>query len=203
MANFNFISPVYDGLARMVFGSSLEEATRHFLGFIQAHDRILIMGGGNGRILNWIDSLGIPVEVTYLESSTRMISNSMSKGPFDFLEVDFNQADARTFMPSIQFDAILTPFFLDCFTDEDLSALKENWVPILRQGGVWIFTDFVHGSQWEGLIPIMYFFFRITAGLHVQRLPNYSRLLDADAFHLEERAAFVSGLVESRIYRKL
>ena len=127
----------------------------------------------------------------------------MGKSPFNFLEVDFIHQDATVFEYGRQFDAVITPFFLDCFPTSDLSGAGKRWVNILRDGGKWIFTDFVHGSRWQALIPLMYAFFRITAGLQMQHLPDYSALFRPENFELEQCTPFLSGLVESRVYRKL
>lgn len=203
MANFNSISPFYDGLERLVFGDTLNRATRYFLGTLSPNDKILILGGGNGHILSWLDELNIPLGVTYVENAAKMMEASRRKGPFSTIKVDFVMEDAKLFVSDRIFDVVLTPFFLDCFSDAELARHGTRWTGMLRKGGCWIFTDFVNGSKYQFMIPLMYGFFRIAARLQTSKLPRYSILFDPEVFRLEGELTYYSGLIATRHYKKL
>ena len=125
MANFNIISPFYDQLAHLVFGDTLEKATCHFLPTLQPNQKILVMGGGNGQVLLWLDALRIPLEVTYVEISGQMMSNSRKKGPFQFIKVHYVQEDATGVQLKEIFDVVLFPF--NFVNDEDAFIERTTW----------------------------------------------------------------------------
>ena len=78
-SNFNLIAPVYDFLAKMVFGSHLKKAQTIFLNQIKEGDRVLVVGGGTGWILEELNQLNKPIKVVYVEPSTKMMSLSKAR----------------------------------------------------------------------------------------------------------------------------
>src|SRR6187402_1340927 len=73
MNGFDRLAPVYDKLAGLVFGKAIVDAQLVFLDRVRAGDRILILGGGTGWLLEKLLRKQPVCEVWYVESSSRMI----------------------------------------------------------------------------------------------------------------------------------
>ena len=54
MPNYNNIAWIYDWLAKVVFGRKQELASRAFLRIIPNDAKILVIGGGTGKIINYL-----------------------------------------------------------------------------------------------------------------------------------------------------
>jgi hypothetical protein len=122
--------------------------------------------------------------------------------------VHFQEGDARTQeWPADSYDGIVTNFFLDCFTDEDLTHLVPKLADALAPEGVWIVGEFVipprgwrrvHAQTW---IWTMYRFFGITTGLRAQRLPAIGRLMREAGMMRVEQQSERAGLMVSEVWR--
>ncbi|MEP5106138.1 MAG: methyltransferase type 12, partial [Ekhidna sp.] len=56
--DFDFVAPIYDRLSKLVFGKSLIKAQAYHLKVIGDKDRVLILGGGTGKLLEFIPKSG-------------------------------------------------------------------------------------------------------------------------------------------------
>lgn len=201
MASFDRIAPVYDTLAHVIFGKRLETAASCFFDHIESNSHILILGGGTGQILEQLDAMERNLDVTFVEQSLKMITKAQARTT-GHLSVRFEHADARTFESEKKYDVLITPFFLDCFTTSQLSRAGHHWKNFLRDGGLWLFTDFVGTPSVakNAFIGLMYRFFRLTAGIDTGKLPEYSVVFEG--LKCRESQRFVSNMVESRVYVK-
>lgn len=165
-SDFNRIAPYYDFLARLVFGSKLEQSQRLFLDRIQAGQSVLILGGGTGRILSWLPA---GCEVTYVEQSANMLEKARRIG-----DVHFVQADFLHFSVSHTYDWIICPFFLDCFDKQQLDQAIGTIARLLADDGHLIVTDFRHDGRLKTkvMLWLMHRFFRLTAQLASSRLQD-------------------------------
>ncbi len=191
MTNFNFIAPAYDGLVRVVFGSKLWKTQKTHLHLIQPDDRVLILGGGTGRILDWIPSC----EVTYLELSLAMIKRAKQRGHANFIHADFLKWESDEV-----FDWIICPFFLDCFVESELIKCLNKMDKMLSEQGQVVVSDFKVGkARHQLLVTSMMLFFRLTAGLKAKKLLDLTSILKT-YFKPMKQASFLNGLVFSDLY---
>ena len=78
----------------------------------------------------------------------------------------------------------------------------------LAPRALWLFADFEiskqpHRRWWhEPLVKSMFLFFRLTTGLTVFRLPNYSLAFERVGFSVREEQKFYGELIVSRVYSK-
>jgi len=72
--NYNGIAKFYDMLSRIVFQKSIIKAQVYLIQFISEGDKIIIVGGGTGWILEEISRLEKKnISVVYVEKSSAMI----------------------------------------------------------------------------------------------------------------------------------
>ena len=94
----------------------LDKAQAHFLNEVNEGDKVLIVGGGTGRILEH-PSLSKAGRIDFVELSERMINKAMEKGRrlnnLHFIQGDFLEHTG-------QYNLIVANFFLDCFDERNL-----------------------------------------------------------------------------------
>ncbi len=207
--NIDSIARWYQWLEYLSFGQQLENSRSFFLPALRDCHRILILGEGDGRNLQKILSVAPHAEIRVVEQSPVMIALAQSRIAAADTRVRFHQADARTLQwEQSCCDAILTPFFLDCFHQEEADILIQRLSTALRPGGVWLITDFSipqrgwrkwHAGLW---IALMYRFFRWTTGLNPQRLPQWSHHLEKSGLQLRQKKCFRAGLIQAEYWVK-
>ncbi|RYF59685.1 MAG: methyltransferase domain-containing protein [Cytophagaceae bacterium] len=203
--NFNWVAPVYDTLAFLVFGHKLQQAQVVFLDQIPVGASVLLVGGGTGWLLEQLLMHGTTKRIVYLETSSSMVARASRRMIRKSLlgTVDFRVGDQTALLPGESFDVIITPFVLDLFAE---TTLKSQIIPpllnVLKPAGLWLVTDFVQPPTWwqKVLLWVMIRFFRLTASIEANRLVNWQQgLLEANLF-LKERKAQVGGMVSAEVW---
>jgi len=199
MANFDRIAIFYDRLKRLVFGSQIDKASRHFLHKIPDNCSILIIGGGSGTFLSDFKSNHL---VKYVELSSVMIDQA--KKVEKQASVEFVEADILNWTSTEEFDYVLSPFILDCFNDNQLSSIVEKYRNLLKKDGKWIQTDFYPKAKWQNfLISVMYVFFNLSVQLQTSKLADFDLIFEKFGFKCERKASFFHSMIESRIYKQI
>ncbi|MBJ6116965.1 methyltransferase domain-containing protein [Pontibacter sp. BT310] len=205
-SGFDRVASFYDPLAKLVFGSSLQNAQRCLLPFIPSGATILIIGGGSGWLLQQVLEHTSPERIVYLEASEKMLQLAQQQIPAPTI-VEFRHGTDSDLHPHERFDIIITPFLLDLFPDERLSRLMQRLYSVLNPGGLWLFADFWPVQQkpllWQKLLAkSMYLFFGLLSDVQGRKLPDYSRHFDELKLNEQQCAGFYNGFVQSRVYRK-
>ncbi|PIQ47966.1 MAG: SAM-dependent methyltransferase [Cytophagales bacterium CG12_big_fil_rev_8_21_14_0_65_40_12] len=200
--NFNFIAPVYDALAKLVFGNKLKRAQCHFLHLISQDSNVLILGGGTGWLLDEIFKTGFRGSVTYVEASTKMIKMTEKR-----LQPSWNVSlicgDEKA-IPKEFYDVIITNFFLDVFSSDKLKDIMATLSDRLSHRGLWFCTDFRHTNRLKHKLIIwsMLQFFRLTTQLEAGQLLDFAFYFKALPLHCIEHSTFSNGLIFSSVYQK-
>ena len=208
--DFDWVAPVYDALAHAVFGRGLQQAQTVFLQnntdeSIPAGASVLLVGGGTGWLLDHILRHCQPKRVVYLELSAQMVARASRRMIRQAMPgaVEFRVDDVANLNADERFDVIMTPFFLDLFTEQ---TLRQRVLPALQQalkpGGRWLVTDFVNPqSGWQKLLlRAMIIFFRLTAGIETRTLVDWQRLLSESGLTQQKRRLQVGGMVSTEVW---
>ena len=207
----------FDRLARpylllewIAFGPLLERARFKHLDRLRGRKRILLLGDGDGRVLARVRTLAPDAEIDSLDLSTAMLARASARlSSAGQARVHFRHEDAlRANYPPATYDAVVTFFFLDCFTDGQVAALLGRIGPALAPDAVWLFADFAEPSH--GLMRlraklwlwVMYLFFRWQTGLTARRLPASEALLVKAGLTRVEETAFQRGFVRSVVFQR-
>jgi len=199
MHDFNSIASFYDLLKKIVFQSSLDKASFLFLKEIPECSQILIIGGGSGEILPLLKK---SQKVTFIEKSSAMIELASQR---NFVcAVEFIEADIIECKFQLKYDAVITPFILDCFNEDLLSDLFSKLNNQLKHKGLWLHTDFYPQHILHKLfVRIMYAFFKISVGLRVSSIPDFDKLFGNSDLQLVKKVSFRHGFIQSRLYQKI
>ena len=180
--NYDRLAPFYDMISHIVYRDALIMAQRSVLRFIKDEDKILIVGGGTGKILEEIERTNKKnITVTYLEASAKMIELAQ-KRKYSF-PVQYVCAYAENAVLETQFDVIITPFFFDNFPKEKCLQLLEKLDKNLILGGSFFYIDFRLTEQnskiWKKmLLNTMYFFFKVITRIETNQLVDMHSLLN-------------------------
>ena len=202
------LAPWYRWIEYAAYGRALERRRFAFLRRLAGARRVLILGEGDGRTIARLLRIAPRADFDVVEVSPEMIA--LARGRVrDSGRVHFQQSDARTqSWLAGSYDGIVTNFFLDCFTDEDLTRLIPKLADALTPEGIWIVGEFaipprgwrrLHARSW---IWTMYRFFGITTGLRAQRLPAIERLMREAGMMRVEQQSERAGLMISEVWRR-
>jgi tRNA (cmo5U34)-methyltransferase len=204
---FDRLSPFYDALVRIFFGRSLTRTQLHFLPELKTPGSALIFGGGTGKILAEMIRQDIAKTYCYVDISEKMIAKAKKRtaGKNNGVEFICGSYDA---IPQKKFDLIVTPFVLDCFTDEELALVMKTLQERLAPGGKWLFADFnvpEKGARTFSrfLIRILYFFFNVICGLGVKKLPGFEQHFEVVNMKKVKEEFFLRGMLTAKVYSRL
>ena len=206
-ANYDTIAPVYDFISRMVFGKAIVNAQVSLLKCLPVGDyRLLVVGGGTGWILEELAKQrpsGLTVD--FVEASGEMI-NLARKRNCGGNSVNFIHCPIEDFEAPFLYQAILTPFVLDNFEEQKAKQVFTQLDKLLAKEGVWLYADFVYDKSnspvWQkGLLKLMYFFFRVTAKIEVNRLVNIDTYFEK-GYSKKMEARFYSDFIKAIAYTK-
>ena len=205
--NFDWIAPLYDALAFVVFGRKLQRAQVFFLDQIPSNSTVLMVGGGTGWLLRRVLVQCKPKRVVYLEASARMLARAGKRmvRAEETGSVEFRVGDESS-LTNEPFDVIITPFVLDVFSE---ATLQTRFIPrlknVLKSNGLWLVTDFVNTPVgWQrALLWTMIRFFRLTTGMQAKRLANWQQLLAGAGLTCQNQQSRVGGMVSAEVWTVL
>jgi ubiquinone/menaquinone biosynthesis C-methylase UbiE len=130
-------------------------------------------------------------------------------GETNLNRVRFHAADARKFAPqACSYDLIVTNFFLDCFSDDELTDVIAHLSKCAAPDAKWLVSDFrksgsLLGRIWTTtLTRSLYAAFRLTTGLRVTRLPAYVSALTRAGYSVQREKTLLGGLLHSSLWRR-
>ena len=199
--NFDFIAPVYDVLARLVFGGAIRESHRSFLHELHEPQSILILGGGTGEILPELVSRNPDAKIYFVDASGEMIARAKKRS--DSENIVFLVGTEDEIPANVLFDTVLTFYYLDLFDDRQLPEIITKIKTVLKPGGTWLVADFTDKGKWwhPAVLTFMYLFFRFSAGVRVRRLPDWRNHLEQAGLRCTLQKLFKGGLIEGRLYK--
>lgn len=198
---FDAVAGIYDTLSFLVFGNVLRKAQRSFLNELPQKGHILIIGGGTGWILKEVLSRCPELSIDYVEASGKMLSLSRNQiSPED--NVTFIHGTELD-IPERCYDCIITNFFLDVFSSEQLMNTMKLLRGRLAVHGIWLCTDFrdTGKGRHRFLIWLMHRFFHLFASLEAKRLLDFRPCFMHIGMELEQETELRNGLIFSAVYR--
>jgi tRNA (cmo5U34)-methyltransferase len=196
---FDRIAWFYDPLARLVFGNRLKHAQKTYLHHLKTGSRVLILGGGTGAILEAVLYRQPECHITYIDASMAMLKRAQGRrlnGSISYIHGDENS------IPESNYDAVITPFYLDMFTEHDLAAAIRKISASMAPGALWIVADFFPSQRMlhRALLSLMYAFFRATTGIRARSLPDWKSALELNGW--VESKSQTDGFIGSAIFRQ-
>lgn len=211
LASFDSLARSYRALEFVAFGRDLERARFCLLDRLAHCREILVLGEGDGRCLARLVKVAPTARIHCLDASAAMlacaearIAGTEARGRVTFECTDIFAAS----LPPARFDAVITCFFLDCFTADQTAAIVSRVSASLRPTAQWLFADFslpAHGlARWRARawLAILYTFFRLQTRLQAHVLPPSEHLIQHAGFQPLETRSFQLGLLRTVLFAR-
>jgi tRNA (cmo5U34)-methyltransferase len=201
---FNWLAPYYDRLTTLVFRGRLQEAQRTYLNLIPRDAHVLIIGGGTGWLLNELMHVNPSCHIYYVDASVSMIDLAKCKvSAHQGHRIVFIAGTQDSIPAQIEFDVVITHFFLDLFSSHTIAGVIGKLNGSLRKNGLWLISDFVNKKWWqEIMLAVMYAFFRVTCRIEATKLPDWTRLLKHEGLEESRSAYFFKSFIKSSVFIK-
>ena len=214
-ASFDQLAGVYDILSYLAFQGNIQRSQQYFLPTIPEDADVLFLGGGTGFLLPYLFQLNKIRRITYIEASIQMLTKAkktvatyQKDHPEQLVPIiDFIHGSEKQIPEKALYSAVITNFVLDMYSDHALPHLMQRVHQHVTADAYWLFTDFrvstrlLHRLWQRPLLSIMFWFFRLTAGLSSQHLPDYTRHFSKLGWHNTQAHSFFGDFIVARVYR--
>ena len=132
--NFDSVARAYRWMEYFSFGPMLEHCRFHFLTRCSHARHALVLGDGDGRFTARLLALNPAVRVDAIDASSAMLDALRERARRSCRGADTRlsttEADIRRFTPTgNDYELVVSHFFLDCLTDDDVAALLARISP--------------------------------------------------------------------------
>jgi hypothetical protein len=168
----------------------------------------LVLGDGDGRFTARLMRENPHIIVHAVDASPAMLAAlTQACGP-NAVHLSTELADLRTWKPSptTLYDLVVTHFFLDCLSADEVLALAHRIRPTVTPGALWVVSEFsvppgLFGSLIaEPIVHCLYLAFGLLTGLRPRKLPDYASALSAAGFARIEHRPHLGGLLVSELW---
>lgn len=205
--SFDLLAPHYRWMELVLAGGKLQRCRTAFLDQVSPCRNALLLGEGNGRFLRECRRKLPRAQITCVDASARMLDSArrrVQRAGLNPAEIEFVRADALGWSSRRrEFDLIVTHFFLDCFSPEQLEKVIGLAAATATPNALWLLSDFqippagLPRRRAQAIHWLMYTFFRIVTRLPARRLTSPDPFLEAQGFQLAERCVSDWGLLRS------
>ena len=209
--NCNAIARWYQLLEYLAFGRALQRRRQEYMNEVAYARRVLILGDGDGRFTAEFLRRSTADSIDSVDLSSRMLGlaeNRVWARSINPVRVRFHHGDARTVKLPGRYDLIVSHFFLDCFTPDEMPALVARIAQAASPQAWWLISEFRVPDagiwRWAAvfLIRTMYWFFRLATGLQARRLPDYAASLTGQGFRRVRHKTTWGGLLVSELWER-
>ena len=209
--SFDRLAPHYRWMEAVLAGGLLQRCRTRWLGEVRDSRRALLVGEGHGRMLEACAAALPDCTFTVLDQSEEMLVTAQRRWSQigGRQKVTFQPADLRVWRTDGPvFDLVVTNFFLDCFTPEELPRVIANIGTALTPRGRWLLADFsVPSSGWRRLrarlvLALAYGFFQRATGISASRVTPSDGELCRAGFKLQRREEFNHGLLHADLWAR-
>lgn len=203
--NYDLIAPWYDFLSRLVFFKSQLNAQKEQLSFIKNHQKVLIVGGGTGWILEEISKTNQNLEITFVEISANMIQLAKKK-KWGTNKLTFVPLPIENFSDQESYDVIITAFLFDNFSRNRAEIVFEKLNHKLKVKGLWLFSDFNNNhttTRWQFiLLKTMYFFFKKVANVEAKELVAMYPYFVKNNYAVVQKKQYYGRFIDAFVFEK-
>lgn len=211
--NFDRLAGIYRWMEMLSFGPWLGRCRSAFLDEMRTPRRALVLGDGDGRFTARLLRENSKVLLEAVDNSPAMLAALVRRTGKDGIRVKATLADLRAWSPDPamgeggrRYDLVVTHFFLDCLTTDEIEGLVSRVRPYLAAEAKWVVSEFGIPEGWFGrwvarpLVGLLYWAFGWMTGLKVRRLPDHVSALEKAGFRIRRRKRWLGGLLVSECW---
>jgi len=206
--NFDRIARPYWLLEYITLGRALERTREHFLSALKDAKNALVLGDGDGRFLAKLLEENPQLRATAVDTSVTMLHLLGRRCERYADRLQIQRADVRRSLPHgvEPYDLVVTHFFLDCLTSDELRLLVQRVKSLLAPCALWVVSDFripkgvLRLPAWL-FVGGLYLCFRALTGLRTTHLPNHAAVMTNAGFVRIDRRFLLGGVLTTEIWR--
>jgi hypothetical protein len=202
LPNFDGLARIYRWMELLTFGPWLQRCRCAFLGDLTGCRRAAVLGDGDGRFTAQLLRVHPTIEIDAVDLSAAMLCTLLRRAGHNAARVRVHCADARTWRPANPpYDLVVTHFFLDCLTEDEVRSLADRLRGALSPAGLWVVSEFAipQGAfgRWvtRPAVWLLYRAFGLLTGLAVRNLPDHAAALRAAGYTVHKRRSWLAGLL--------
>lgn len=204
--DYDNVAAFYDRLSRFIYGDAIVKTARFLAENIPEKSTVLVIGGGTGQLLEEISKKHAEgLQIVYVEISKKMIELSKTKNIGANKIVFINEAIQRVTFHHL-FDVVITPFFLDNFSDATTAIIFNKVHQSLQPKGLLLFSDFRLGKKnnlWQKImLKLMYLFFSLMCNIEASHLPDTASLFKKYNYKEVSEKTFFKDFICAIVYKK-
>lgn len=210
--SFDLLAPHYNWMETVLAGARLQRCRTAWLDELAGCRRVLVAGVGHGRALPEMLRRFPAARLTCVDASAAMLEVArarLAEAGVGSHRVAFVHATLPEWTPpAAAFDGIVTDFFLDCFSPDELRRVVAGLATAATAEARWLVADFAvppHGAaRWraQAVHRLMYAFFRLATRLPARRLTEPDTWLAAEGFTLAHRRTAEWGLLRADCWKR-
>ena len=210
-ANFDRVARLYRWAEYLCYGSLLQRVRTTWLEEFGDARQVFVLGDGDGRFLARLLERYPRPYVVAVDTSAAMLrllrERCVACAPSTRFRLTTQQASALDLSPPEGTDLVVSHFFLDCLTAQELAKLSQTFAHRLAPGTRWLVSDFALPPSPILRVPAriyvrsLYAAFRMLTGLRVSRLPPIAATLRRAGFCLLMRREFAAGMLYSEVWQ--
>jgi SAM-dependent methyltransferase len=205
--NFDRLARAYRWMEWFSFGPFLHWCRCAGLDRLRDRTRALVFGDGDGRFTARFLRANSGAAVDAIDASPAMLRSLFRRAGPNAVRVRAHAADAREWQPhGTGYDLVVTHFFLDCLTNDEVHALATKLRVALTKDALWLVSEFAVPQNAFGrfvaspIVALLYRAFGWLTGLGVRRLPDHANALRSAGFALVARRTWLFGLLASELW---
>jgi len=205
--NFDRLAKLYFWMELATFGPFLARCRRGFLSGLTSARQAVVLGDGDGRFTSELLCVNSQVRIDAVDVSQAMLDALLIRAGENAGRVSAHCADARNWPPANSpYDLVVSHFFLDCLTTEEIRALAVKVHDATSPSAMWIVSEFAIPRNLFGrwvarpLVSLLYRAFGILTGLKIRCLPDHHAALRSAGFTLIQRKTWLYGLLVSEMW---
>lgn len=216
--NFDRLAAVYRWMELASFGPFLQLCRCAFLSELGSCRRALIFGDGDGRFTARLLRSNGDIFIDAVDASRAMLRSLVRRAGKHGQRVRTEQVDARAWAPCYavsetdgdsqdRYDLVVTHFFLDCLTTEEVAVLAQRVRSAVCPGAMWIVSDFAIPTNAMAVlarlvVAALYRAFGVLTGLRVRQLPDHRHVFEKAGLQCVRKRAFLGGLLVSELWKQ-
>ncbi len=206
--NFDKLVRAYRWMEYLSFGPMLWRCRTEFLPDMTHCRNALVIGDGDGRFTARLLKMNPAIRVDAIDASPAMLRTLVRHAGPNAERLRTEVADARAWQPANTepYDLIVTHFFLDCLTTDEVRSFAERIRSASTPNTLWVVSDFAVPCSLFGrivarpMISALYGAFGILTGLAIRTLPNYVNALSESGFRMTRQRTRLWGLLVGQMW---
>lgn len=206
--DFDAIARAYRWLEYGFLGRLLERTRECHLACLSECRQALVLGDGDGRFTARLLVAAPKVRVEAVDLSSAMLALLQQCCTVSQDRLRTCRQDARTYTPDSEADLVVTHFFLDCLTQQEVEVLVARLTPQLAANALWLVSEFRIPSgalRWPAWLYVrtLYVAFRLLTGLRITCLPNHAPALERCGYARVAVRQHLFGMLTSELWQRI